>query len=241
MSGLDLRLQNAAPIPLDLALKVESGEVLAIVGASGAGKTSILRVIAGLMPVNAGHVRAAGECWFDAATGITLPPHRRRVGFLFQGYALFPHMSALENVLAAMGDQPGQDGRNKAVALLDAVQLDGLYDRRPAALSGGQQQRVALARALARSPLVLLLDEPFSAVDRPTRMALSETISALKGQLQMPTILVSHDIDDVVRLADRVAVIEAGRLLQQGTVAALRAAPATAQVGAMVGEVRPCL
>ncbi|MGL6042703.1 MAG: ATP-binding cassette domain-containing protein, partial [Sandaracinobacteroides sp.] len=139
----------------------------------------------------------------------------------FQSYALFPHNTALENLLLAMNPPAEADAR----ALLAAVHLEGLEHRRPHQLSGGQRQRVALARALARKPRLLLLDEPFSAVDRPTRRALAATIRELRSRLAMPVILVSHDIDDVVTLADRIAILEGGRIAQCGPTAEVLANP----------------
>jgi molybdate transport system ATP-binding protein len=219
MSGLDLALRLSTPIPLDVALQVAPGEIVALLGRSGAGKSSLLRAIAGLAPAT-GHVRVKGETWQDATT--SLPAHRRRIGMLFQSYALFPHRTALQNLTMAMGPDPDVA---RAHELLAAVQLEGLSDRRPGQLSGGQQQRVALARALAREPRLLLLDEPFSAVDRPARRALANTIRDLRSRLDMPVILVSHDIDDVSALADRIAVLEGGRIAQQGPAAEVIANP----------------
>jgi molybdate transport system ATP-binding protein len=197
------------PIALDVSFAVGPGEILALVGRSGAGKSSLLRALAGLIPAD-GSVTVDGEQWLGP--GFALPAHRRQLGFLFQSYALFPHRSALANLMMAMPAPDAEQARD----LLAAVHLEGLEDRRPAGLSGGQQQRVALARALARQPRLLLLDEPFSAVDRPTRRALATTIAELRTRLRMPVILVSHDIEDVAALADRIAVLEQGRLAQIG-------------------------
>ena len=230
MSGLDASIRLASPIALDVALRVAPGEILALVGRSGAGKSSLLKALAGLLPAT-GHVRVAGETWLDATT--CLPPHLRRTGYLFQSYALFPHLSARANLMLA---QRPQADAARADALLAAVGLQGLEDRRPRQLSGGQQQRVALARALARAPRLLLLDEPFSATDRPTRRALAATIAALRAELAMPTILVSHDIDDVASLADQIAVLENGRIAQIGPTAEVMARPASAAIAALVGR-----
>ncbi len=227
-SGLDLSLHATDPVPLELALRVGPLETLALVGRSGAGKTSVLKAIAGLLPGVGGHVRVDGESWLDA--GASRPPHLRRVGFVFQSYALFPHMTAAENLTAAM-DAPD---RAAADALLAQVHLEGFADRRPDELSGGQQQRVALARALARHPRLLLLDEPFSATDRPTRRALAETIRELRATLPIPTVIVSHDLDDVAALASHIAILDAGRLVQHGPAADVIANPANALVRDLV-------
>ncbi len=185
-------------------------------GPSGSGKTTLLRAIAGLYRARSGRVQVDGEPWFDGETGQDLPPHRRRVGLVFQNFALFPHLSALDNVRLALGHWPKAERRGRAQALLAAVNLGGLEERRPGQLSGGQQQRVAVARALARDPRVLLLDEPFSAVDRATRERLYLEIAELRRSLEIPVVLVTHDLEEALMLADRVAVLHRGRTLQTG-------------------------
>ncbi|WP_395672128.1 ATP-binding cassette domain-containing protein [Phenylobacterium sp.] len=212
VDGLDLTLRQFGPIPLDLALTCAPGEVLGLVGPSGAGKTTVLRAIAGLTRARSGHIACGDETWFDDARGVHLPPHRRRVGLVFQEHALFPHLSALGNVAAALGHLPRAVRAGRAAELLRRVHLEGLEHRRPHALSGGQRQRVAIARALARDPAVLLLDEPFSAVDRRTRTRLHAELAALRADLAIPMLLVSHDLDEVSRLSDRVALLDHGRL-----------------------------
>jgi molybdate transport system ATP-binding protein len=210
--GLRLSLRQAGPIPLDLELTCAAGEVLGLVGPSGAGKTTVLRTIAGLMRATGGRIECGGETWFDAGRGLHLPPHRRRVGLVFQEHALFPHLSALGNVATALTHVARGERRARAGALLARVHLGGLEHRRPDALSGGQRQRVAIARALARDPAVLLLDEPFSAVDRRTRTRLHQEIAGLRADLSIPMLLVCHDLDEVSRLSDRVALLDQGHL-----------------------------
>ena len=218
---LSVTLRAETPIPLDLSFTVAAGEVLALVGPSGSGKTTVLRSIAGLWQPQAARITVAREVWQDSATGQTLPAHRRHLGVVFQSYALFPHMTAQQNIMAAM---PRPD-LAEAARLLRLVNLAGLEGRKPAALSGGQQQRVALARALARKPQVLLLDEPFSAVDRATREHLQAEVLALRGHLDMPVVLVTHDLNEAQLLADRMVVIDRGRVLRQGATAAVMADP----------------
>jgi len=229
-SGLHVRLKQPAPIKLDAELSCGEGELLALVGVSGAGKTTILRVIAGLYRPQQGYVACGEPTWLDTEHGLDLPPHRRRVGLVFQSYALFPHMTALGNVMTALGHRPLEGRTQRARAFLAQAHLQGLEDRRPAELSGGQQQRVAVARALAREPAVLLLDEPFSAVDRPTRRRLHAELAELRQTVRIPIVLVTHDIDEAVALADRICVLDRGETLQTGRPADLLAAPANARV-----------
>lgn len=210
--ALQVAVRSASPIRVDVAFRVEAGELMALVGPSGAGKSTVLRVIAGLHRPESGQVAVAGSTWLDTAGGVDMPVHRRKVGVVFQSYALFPQMSALANVMAAGASAV------EARRLLALVRLDGLETRRPTALSGGQQQRVAVARALARQPDVLLLDEPFSAVDRATREDLYQEIATLRSHLDMPVILVTHDLDEARRLADRIVVMDQGAVLRAGPV-----------------------
>ncbi|MBX3706398.1 MAG: ABC transporter ATP-binding protein [Pseudomonadales bacterium] len=233
-AGIDVRLQQVQGIPLDVALGCAPGELLALVGPSGSGKSTVLRAIAGLFRPRTGAVRCNGSTWLDTGARIDVPPHRRRVGLVFQNYALFPHLTARENVQAAMSGQPRRVQRERAGQLLDLVHLHGLGERYPAQLSGGQQQRVAVARALAREPAVLLLDEPFSAVDKVTRRRLYGELAELRARLEIPTLLVTHDFDEAARLADRICLLDRGRGLQTGTPADVLARPVSVQAARLV-------
>jgi molybdate transport system ATP-binding protein len=233
--GLQVNVSQDGPIPLAASFTCAPGEVLALVGPSGSGKSTILRCIAGTYRPQHGSIRVNGETWFSAPGGVYLPPHRRAVGMVFQSYALFPHMTALGNVMAALGHVPAKDREERARSFLEMVHLAGLEQRRPAELSGGQQQRVALARALAREPKVLLLDEPFSAVDKATRQRLYREIAELRRGLNIPVVLVTHDLDEAVMLADRMAVLHRGRTLQTGTPEDVTNRPASAEVARLVG------
>jgi molybdate transport system ATP-binding protein len=228
--GLHVRLRQTGPIRLAVEFSCDQGELLALIGLSGSGKTTTLRSIAGLYRPREGRVRCNGSVWLDTGRGLDLPPHRRPVGLVFQTYALFPHMTALGNVVAALGHRPAGERVARARDLLALVHLGGFEARRPAALSGGQQQRVAVARALAREPAVLLLDEPFSAVDRPTRRRLHGELAELRQSVRIPIVLVTHDVEEAVALADRLCVIDQGETLQAGRPAELLARPANARV-----------
>ena len=235
-TGIDAHLAQPAPIPLDAVLACRPGELLALVGPSGAGKTTILRAIAGLIRPRAGRIACNGETWFDAEAGIFLPPQRRRAGLVFQDYALFPHLTAEGNVSAALRHLPSAARAPRARALLELVHLQGLEARKPDALSGGQRQRVALARALARDPAVLLLDEPFAAVDQVTRRKPQRELALLRRAIAAPTILVTHDLAEAAALADRMSVLHHGTTLQHGTPDEVANRPATPLVARLMDQ-----
>jgi molybdate transport system ATP-binding protein len=210
-------------------LTVERGETLALVGPSGAGKTTVLRVVAGLLRPQSGRVTLDDTVLLDTDRGVDVPPERRRVGYLFQEYALFPHLDVLRNVRFGARD------RAHAQALLERFRIEGLARARVGELSGGERQRVALARALARDPAVLLLDEPLSALDTHTRASVRAELRELLDGLGLPAVLVTHDFEDAATLAHRVGVIGDGRVLQLATPTELVAAPADSFVASFTG------
>jgi molybdate transport system ATP-binding protein len=224
-------------LDLDVAAAVAAGECLALAGPSGAGKTSVLRIVAGLLAPREGRVRCADETWLDTRAGIALAPEQRRCGYLFQEYALFEHLSAWRNVAYPLRGIGRAEREARARALLDRFGLAERADAHPRELSGGERQRVALARALAREPGVLLLDEPLSALDARTRAAAARELARTLRDAAVPAILVTHDFQEAAELADRIAVMDHGRVVQEGAAAQLAAAPASSFVADFTGAV----
>lgn len=227
IEGLSVAVNQTGPIPLAAEFVCQPGELLALVGPSGSGKTTLLRTIAGLYRPQGGRVECAGEVWFDAERKHSLSPQSRRVGIVFQDYALFPHLTASQNIQLPLRHLPQPQRHEQAEQWLAKVRLDGLGKRYPNALSGGQRQRVALARALARDPQVLLLDEPFSAVDQVTRRRLQRELALLREQIEIPIVLVTHDLEEAAALADQICVLHNGASLQQAAPEALFRRPAS--------------
>ena len=217
-AGLQVRLRQAAPFALDVAFDAPAGSITALFGPSGSGKTTVLRAIAGLHRMNDARVSCGAELWTDTATRTYQPPHRRPVGFVFQDYGLFPHLTVREQLALALGHRPADERPARIDALLQLASLQGLSDRHPAALSGGQQQRAALVRALARDPAVLLLDEPFAAVDWALRESLRRELVALQRSLSLTLVLVTHDFEDVAKLASHLVVLDRGTVVAAGSV-----------------------
>jgi molybdenum ABC transporter ATP-binding protein len=224
-------------LELEVALRVRPGECLALAGPSGAGKSSVLRIAAGLLRPDRGRVEANGETWLDTGRGIDVPPERRRCGYVFQEYALFPHLSAWQNVAYPLRGVPRAERRERALELLGRFGLRDLADARPRTLSGGERQRVALARVLARKPAVLLLDEPLSALDARTRASASRELAAVLREVEVPALLVTHDFAEAAQLGDRVGVVDSGRVVQEGTPTELAAQPRSAFVADFTGAV----
>jgi molybdate transport system ATP-binding protein len=242
-NGLHVQLRSSAPVPLQAEFDCAPGELVALVGASGSGKTTLLRTVAGLNRSAdlAGFVRLGDQVWMDSAQRVNLTAQQRRVGLVFQHYALFPHLNAINNIALcadSIGANGQKDSKTTAEMWLKRLGLADLAQRLPHELSGGQQQRVALARALVRIQNgngVLLLDEPFSAVDAPMRQVLYRELAQLRQSLAVPIILVTHDLQEARRLADRLVIIDAGQSLQSGTPAHVIRSPRNARVAQLVG------
>jgi molybdate transport system ATP-binding protein len=202
------------PQQLDIAFEAKQGEILAISGPSGAGKTTVLRILAGLTTAETGHIQIDQETWLDTDQKINLPTRHRSIGFVFQDFALFPHMTVRKQLEFAL---PKNSDTQLINELLELMDLEALQHLRPALLSGGQQQRVAIARAIARKPRVLLLDEPLSALDDEMRGKLRDYILKARQRYHMTILLVSHHLPDIFRLADSVITLDQGRIVRQGT------------------------
>lgn len=190
-------------------LAIEDLEFITLFGPSGAGKTTLMRLVAGLETPDSGTIEVDGEIWFDSDKKINLPPQKRSVGFVFQDYALFPTMSVRDNLLYAASTL---DERKRVEYLIELIELSSLSSRLPSTLSGGQKQRVALARALVRNPKILLLDEPLSALDPTMRSKLQNELARIHQSMGVTTLLVSHDIAESVKLSNRIASIENGKI-----------------------------
>lgn len=219
---------------LKLQMNIGQGEFISLFGQSGAGKTTLLRCLAGLEKPDSGSITVNGECWFNSKTAFMLPARHRRAGYMFQDYALFPNMTVRGNLEFAL--RPGA-GKKRVAELIELMGLGELQQRKPDTLSGGQKQRVALARALAAEPQLLLLDEPFSALDHAIRVRLQDEVMRMQRHFDVTTVMVSHDISEVYKLSQRVMVIEQGSIAKQGSPAEVFKAGQASGKFSFAGEV----
>jgi molybdate transport system ATP-binding protein len=213
----------------------DRSSITVLFGPSGCGKSTTLRCLAGLERPQSGLIRCGPAVWFDADQALCFSPQRRDIGFLFQDYALFPHLTVAQNIAYGLGGQPHGQKQRRLAEMLELFQLAGLEQRYPRQISGGQQQRVALARVLARRPRLLLLDEPLSALDAPTREELRPELRRLLRGGNIPVVLVTHDRIEAMALADQLIVMDQGRIQQQGTMAEVFSRPADLTVARIVG------
>jgi molybdate transport system ATP-binding protein len=229
------RFGPTAAVELDLVMPADRFSVAVLFGPSGGGKTTALRCLAGLDRPDEGRVTFGAETWFDPGRRVSWSPQRRAVGFMFQEYALFPHLTVRGNVGYGLGGVGRADRARRVGEVLDRLGLAGLGDRLPGRLSGGQQQRVALARALAGRPRLLLLDEPLSALDEPTRDQLRRDLRGVLAAAGVPVVLVTHDRREAAALGDRLLVLDTGAVRQQGPATEVFARPASLAVARAVG------
>ncbi|MDE2843216.1 MAG: ABC transporter ATP-binding protein [Chloroflexota bacterium] len=215
--------------------EVEAGQLLTLFGPSGAGKTTLLRAIAGLVRPQEGSIRIGDRMVFDSDSGLFVPPHRRRVGFLTQGHHLFPHLTVAGNIAYGLARATPAGRQRRVAELVEMFQLNGLEQRRPDEISGGQQQRAALARALAPSPELMLLDEPFSSLDIELRRTLRGELREKLRAAAIPAILVTHDIEEAISMADQVQIIEGGQVGAAGNPLQLLGQPGQGRVARLVG------
>ena len=232
---LDVSIRLTLPgFTLDVEWTAGDG-VAVLFGPSGAGKTLTLQCLAGLTRPDGGRIVVDGRVFFDASAGIDLRPQNRRVGYVFQGYALFPHLTVLDNVAFGLRDRPRAERSERAQRVIQRLGLAGLERRHPHELSGGQRQRVALGRALAIDPALLLLDEPLSALDRPTRDSLRDELRSVLTEWRTAAVVVTHDFTEAYRLADRIVVYRDGRVIQAAPRAELLWRPASEAVARIMG------
>jgi molybdate transport system ATP-binding protein len=225
---------NGQRLFLDVHIKADEG-ITVLFGPSGAGKTSILRAIAGVLNPDEGRISLGEKLLFDSDAGIRLPMQQRNVGFVFQNYALFPHLTAEQNILYGIRAGSSAAARERAQELLSALRIEKTAARLPQELSGGEQQRIALARALATDPSIMLLDEPLSAVDVATRSYLLAEISAIQKKSRIPFLYVTHNYSEAVRLGSAMIVMDEGKVVQEGPPMEIFAAPKTEPVARVVG------
>jgi molybdate transport system ATP-binding protein len=232
--GLRVKLQRKVNgFSLDIEWQI-GNELAVLFGFSGAGKSMTLQSIAGLTKPDQGQVILDDITYFDSATGTDFPPQERPFGYVFQDLALFPHMTVLQNILYGAANVPKNEKLDRAREMIRAFKLTELEDRRPSEISGGQKQRVAFARALIRRPKVLLLDEPFSALDRPLRLEMRRVLKEIRDSFNIPALLVTHDFEEAVAIADKIIIYEHGGIAQIDSPEGVKSNPANSYVAQLI-------
>jgi molybdate transport system ATP-binding protein len=235
--GLSVHLKKKVKgFNLDVAWEI-GNELAVLFGHSGAGKSMTLQMIAGLLIPDDGFVLIGSTTMFDSSKRISAPPQQRHLGYVFQDLALFPHMTAIENILYGSNSSTKSDKRKRAREMIGAFHLKGLEEKYPAELSGGQKQRVAFARALMREPVALLLDEPFSALDNPLRVEMRQFLRDIKKRVNVPIIFVTHDITEAFAVADTLIVYSSGKVIQTGIPKDVRDNPLNSEVETLMNAV----
>jgi molybdate transport system ATP-binding protein len=233
---LEVRLQKDLPgFQLDIHWEAES-QIVVLFGPSGAGKSMTLQAIAGLLPIKQGYIRVGERVLYDSAARIHISPQGREVGYLFQNFSLFPHMTVQKNILYGHKNPKSQEALKRFSELIALIHLEGLENRYPEELSGGQQQRVALSRALMRQPKILLLDEPFASVDLIMRKTLRRELKELQRRFDLPMVFITHDLSEAISMADELILYDQGKIIQQGPPERLVNAPCDERVAELVGK-----
>ncbi|WP_376795358.1 ABC transporter ATP-binding protein [Thermogemmatispora sp.] len=229
--------ERASHFRLTISLQAEAGHTTVLLGESGAGKSTVLRLLAGLLRPRRGQMILDGTCYFDSERGLFVPPQERPIGYVFQDYLLFPHLTVFENIAFGLRAQglPGPEVRRRTEAAIEQMRLSGLAGRRPAQLSGGQQQRVALARALVLQPRLLLLDEPLAALDVQTQREVRQELRRLLSEIGITTIFVTHNHLEALLFGDQILVLDNGQVIQQGSRRELLERPRSAYIAELVG------
>ncbi len=232
--GLRVRLQKKVNgFALDIEWQIVN-ELAVLFGFSGAGKSMTLQLIAGLIKPDKGHVSLDEIVYFDSSAGTDSPPQERPFGYVFQDLALFPHMTVLQNILYGGANLPKNEKLDSARELISAFRITGFEDRYPREISGGQKQRVAFARALIRRPKLLLLDEPFSALDRPLRLEMRRFLREVRDDFNIPALLVTHDFEEAAAISDKIIVYEHGKIVQVDSPGEVKSNPANRYVSQLV-------
>jgi len=219
---------------LDIQWEIGNESIVLLFGYSGAGKSMTLQLLAGLMEPDDGFIYLDGEVLFDSSKKINLPPQQRTFGYVFQDCALFPHMTVKENIAFGIKGLSRSEKERRVEEMIETFRLEDIQNKMPSEISGGQKQRVALARALMRRPELLLLDEPFSALDNPIRLEMRRLLKDIRERFNIPIILVTHDLIEAYTMADRIIIYSGGRVAQIGTPSEVFSAPATPEVARLV-------